>query len=179
MFYILLKSVAVIVVNHDRRLGVDTVAMCCYLSPVSRSPDVTVVDMLQARGRGSGWIINTGGTLSPGHSGCVGGWPRLSPSLTDPQLAVPAQAPLSVSLSAPHAVIVCYSRLLLPNCWPARRVTSLARGPGSGGELTNHRAWRDQRTNQRAAWGGGSRAGGLCQSQVDKVAVTTTVAWPR
>ena len=43
---------------------------------------------VQAGGRGSGWIINTGGTLSPGHSGCVGGWPRLSPSLTDPQLAL-------------------------------------------------------------------------------------------
>ena len=94
------KSVAVIVVNHDRRLGVDTVAMCCYLSPVSRSPDVTVVDMLQAGGRGSGWIINTGGTLSPGHSGCVGGWPRLSSSLTDPQLAVPRSGSAhSVSLS--------------------------------------------------------------------------------
>ena len=110
-----------IVVNHDCRLGVDIVAMCCYLSPVSRSPDVTVVDMLQAGGRGSGWIINTGGTLSPGHSGCVGGWPRLSSSLTDPQLAVPRLRSLSA-----HAVIVCYSRLLLPNCWPTRRVTSLA-----------------------------------------------------
>ena len=99
MFY---KSVAVIVVNHDRRLGVDTVAMCCYLSPVSRSPDVTVVDMLQAGGRGSGWIINTGGTLSPGHSGCVGGWPRLSSSLTDPQLAVPRSGATSGPIGERH-----------------------------------------------------------------------------
>ena len=84
-------------------------SQCVAIYPpcVSRSPDVTVVDMLQAGGRGSGWIINTGGTLSPGHSGCVGGWPRLSSSLTDPQLG---SAPLSAvrSLSS-LAVIVSYS----------------------------------------------------------------------
>ena len=53
-----------IVVDHDRHPGVDIIAMCFYLSPVSPGlADVTVVDML-GRGRGSGWIINTGGTLS-------------------------------------------------------------------------------------------------------------------
>ena len=40
--------------------------------------------------------VAVGGSLtlvahSPGHSGCVGGWPRLSSSLTDPQLAVRLQ----------------------------------------------------------------------------------------
>ena len=44
-----------IVVDHDRHPGVDIIAMCCYLSPVSPGlADVTVVDML---GRGAGqWV---------------------------------------------------------------------------------------------------------------------------
>ena len=100
---------------------------CIFASPVPG--DVTVVDMCQG-GRGSGWIINTGGTLSPGHSGCVGGWPRLSPSLTDPQLAEWAAAALwpSLPLSALSNCVLYpggdTGDTRLPNCWPERRVTS-------------------------------------------------------
>ena len=104
-----------IVVNHDRRLGVDiTVAMCCYLSPVSRSPDVTVVDMLQAGGRGSGWIINTGGTLSWSQWVCR----RLAQTepITDrPTISCPAPALLS-GLTVPALSLVSRRNCELLRC---------------------------------------------------------------